>query len=181
MNLKTIDPRDLQHKIEQGEVLRLIDVRTPGEFGAVHARGAENIPLDQFSDQAIGESGPPVYLLCKSGSRARMAAGRSNRPDLCVVEGGTDAWVAAGLPAEYGRKVIGLERQVRIVAGLLVLTGAVPALTVHPYWAGLSAFVGAGLVFAGVTDFCGMAILLGKMPWNRAPASAEGRKPGPSL
>jgi rhodanese-related sulfurtransferase len=83
------------------------------------------------------------------------------------VEGGTLAWEAAGLPVVRGQKVISLERQVRIVAGFLVLVGALLAMTVHPYFAGLSAFVGAGLMFAGITDTCGMGMLLARMPWNQ--------------
>ena len=81
--------------------------------------------------------------------------------------GGTLAWDAAGLPVVRGKKTILLERQVRIAAGFLVLVGAVLALVVHPYFVGLSAFVGAGLMFAGITDSCGMGMLLAKMPWNR--------------
>ena len=87
--------------------------------------------------------------------------------NVISVDGGTDACIADGLTIERGKKAISLERQVRIVAGSMVLVGAVLALTVHPYWAALPAFVGAGLVFAGVTDTCGMGMLLMKMPWNR--------------
>ena len=95
------------------------------------------------------------------------------------VDGGTNAWVEAGLPVERGKQTISLERQVRIAAGLLVLTGAALAFFVHPYLIGLSAFVGAGLVFAGVTDTCGMGLLLARMPWNRAapgPATCAARR-----
>jgi hypothetical protein len=91
------------------------------------------------------------------------------------VEGGTLACVEAGLPVKTGKKAISLERQVRIAAGSLVLVGAALGFFVHPYWIGLSAFVGAGLVFAGVTDTCGMAIMLGRMPWNQV---REGGVPG---
>ena len=84
------------------------------------------------------------------------------------VEGGTLAWPAAGLPVVEGKKVMSLERQVRIAAGSLVVIGAAVGLFVHPGWLGLSAFIGAGLVFAGVTDTCGMGMMIAKMPWNRA-------------
>jgi rhodanese-related sulfurtransferase len=83
------------------------------------------------------------------------------------VDGGTQAWEAAGLPIVRGQKTISLERQVRIAAGSLVVLGAVLGYFVHPYFIGLSAFVGAGLVFAGVTDTCGMGMLLARMPWNK--------------
>ena len=156
----------------------LIDVRTPGEFAAVHADGARCVPLDKLDCAAFMASrtaGGRVYLLCRSGKRATMAAERfaaGGFNDIAVVEGGTDAWIAAGLPVVRGKGVISLERQVRIVAGSLVLIGAVLALTVHPWLIGISAFIGAGLVFAGVTDFCGMAMMLAKMPWNQAGADS---------
>ena len=85
-----------------------------------------------------------------------------------VVEGGTQAWVAAGLPVVKGSKsAISIERQVRIGAGILVLTGVILGSLIHPAFFGLSAFIGAGLVFAGVTNWCGMGLLLAKAPWNR--------------
>ena len=108
-------------------------------------------------------------MICKSGGRGRqaceqlIAAGFSN---VVNVDGGTQAWDAAGLPVMRGKKAISLERQVRIAAGSLVLTGAVLSQLVHPWWIGLSGFVGAGLIFAGITDTCGMGLLLARMPWN---------------
>ncbi len=155
--------------------IELIDVRTPAEFREVHAVPARNVPLDRFDDAAIsalqassGES--KVYVICKGGNRSQIAyrkltdAGLDN---VVNVEGGTHAWVAAGLPVERGAAVMSLERQVRIAAGCIVLFGAVLALTVHPYFAGISAFVGAGLMFAGITDTCAMGMLIAKMPWNQ--------------
>ena len=93
------------------------------------------------------------------------AAGFTN---VVNVEGGTSAWHEAGLPVVEGKKVISLERQVRIVAGSLVVIGAVVGQFVHPLGYGLSALIGAGLVYAGVTDTCGMGMMIAKMPWNRA-------------
>ena len=84
------------------------------------------------------------------------------------VEGGTLAWAAAGLPVVRGRKAVSLERQVRIAAGSLVAAGVGLGVFVHPALLGLAAFVGAGLVFSGVTDTCGMGVVLGRLPWNRA-------------
>jgi rhodanese-related sulfurtransferase len=156
-----------------GAAIDLIDVRMPGEFAAVHAQGARLVPLPEIDPKAVtasrkGRAGSPMYLICKSGKRAGMAAEKfaAAGVEVRVVEGGTDAWVAAGLPVVRGRGVISLERQVRIAAGLLVLAGVVLAIAVHPFWIGLSGFVGAGLVFAGVTDTCAMGMLIGKMPWN---------------
>lgn len=175
MSYATITPRQLYEKAQAGRV-EVLDVRTPAEFREVHAEGAVNLPLDRLSadkhmQSRNGSGEEPLYVICRSGSRASkacekfVAAGYTN---VVNVEGGTDAWATAGLPVVRGKKTISLERQVRIAAGFLVLVGAILAMTVHPYFAGLSAFVGAGLMFAGITDTCGMAMLLARMPWNQA-------------
>lgn len=149
-----------------------IDVRTPAEHRAVHADGVTLIPLDQFNASAVAAAvptGKTVHLLCKSGGRATMAAQKllAAGCPCVVVEGGTDAWVAAGLPVQRGKAAMALERQVRIAAGALVLTGVILGFTVAPGWFGLAGFVGAGLIFAGVTDTCMMGMLIAKCPWNR--------------
>ena len=156
--------------------LDLVDVRTPLEYREVHAEAARNVPLDRLDPAAImqarnGSADRPLYVICKSGSRGAKAcqkftqAGFSN---VINVEGGTDAWVAAGLPVVRGKKAMSLERQVRIAAGFLVFVGAVAAMvTGNVYYAGLPAFVGAGLMFAGITDTCAMGMLIAKMPWNQ--------------
>ena len=159
---------------QSGETVVLIDVRTPAEFRSVHVEGARNVPLTDLksgefaASDGAGGSGP-IHVICKSGARAAkaceqlVAAGCEN---VVTVSGGTDAWVAAGLGVVRGRQTISLERQVRIAAGLIVLAGSVLALTVNVYFAGIPAFVGAGLTFAGITDTCGMGMLLARMPWN---------------
>ena len=91
----------------------------------------------------------------------------SERTTLTEAEFPPDAWTAAGLPVVRGKATMSLERQVRIAAGLLVLVGVTLGFTVHPYWFGLSGFVGAGLAFAGITDTCMMGMMLAKLPWNR--------------
>lgn len=174
MSVTTISPSALQDRIQSGEPVDLIDVRTPVEFREVHVTIARNVPLDQLDANAIRESRAakkePLYVICKSGSRGRqaceklVAAGCSN---VVNVDGGTAAWDAAGFPVLRGKKAMSLERQVRIAAGSLVLGGVVLSRFVHPWFMGLSGFVGAGLIFAGVTDTCGMAMLLARMPWNR--------------
>jgi len=173
--MKTIKPAELQQLLAQQNGLAVLDVRTPVEFAEVHVPQVRNEPLDQFNPQALLASGAiakdtPVYLLCRSGARASKAAEKLVKEGFdqgVVVEGGTLAWIEAGLPVERGTvKVISLERQVRIAAGSLVLTGVLLAYFVHPYFIGLSAFVGAGLVFAGISDWCGMGLLLAKLPWN---------------
>jgi rhodanese-related sulfurtransferase len=121
----------------------------------------------------LGSRGP-IVLICQSGNRARISAGwlQKLREDVVVLEGGTAAWAQAGLPTVASVAARwSLERQVRLGAGLLVLLGVTLALTVSPNWIYLSAFIGAGLTFAGLTDFCPMGRLLALLPWNRAGAS----------
>lgn len=174
MSVNTISPQELNKLLESGNC-DLIDVRTPAEYEEVHATKAVNKPLDRLAPKEVmdarnGSADKPLYVICKSGNRAGkacekfVAAGYEN---VVNVAGGTDAWASAGLPVVRGKKTISLERQVRIAAGFLVLVGALLGIFVHPYFAGLSAFVGAGLMFAGITDTCGMAMLLAKMPWNQ--------------
>lgn len=153
--------------------VRLLDVRGPGEFETAHIRGAYNVPLDTLSEHAAGiraHLAAPVVLVCQSGARARRAEQAlrgSGMPNLHVLDGGMNGWVAAGRPVQRGRERISLERQVRIAAGSLTATGALLALTVNPLFAVIPGFVGSGLVFAGVTDTCAMGLLLARLPYNR--------------
>ena len=183
MNVVTISPRDLAAKQVAGEPVELIDVRTPVEFREVHCAFARNVPLSDLDPRAVMvdrgvTAGSPLYVICRSGGRGEQACAKfraAGFPDAVNVEGGTLAWAACGLPVHRGRKAVSLERQVRIAAGTLVLLGATLGLLVHPYFLGLSAFVGAGLVFAGVTDTCGMGLLLARMPWNRRGGASDRR------
>ena len=170
--MKTISPLNLNKLFAAQPGLALVDVRTPVEFAEVHVPQARNVPLDQLQSGAVPVAkNQPVYLLCRSGQRATKAAeqlAKQGFADPIVVEGGTLAWIAANLPVTRSAvKVISLERQVRIAAGSLVLIGVLLGWFVHRGFYGLAAFVGAGLVFAGITDFCGMGLLLAKLPWNR--------------
>ena len=177
--MKTIAPAELQQQLAAQPDLPVLDVRTPAEFSAIHVPQARNIPLDTLNPQALLaagaiRNGQPVYLLCHSGGRASRAAEQfagAGFTTAVVVEGGTAAWEKAGLPVTRGKAFIGIERQVRIAAGSLVLLGVLLSYFAHPYFIGLSAFVGAGLVFAGITDWCGMGLLLAKAPWNQQPGS----------
>jgi rhodanese-related sulfurtransferase len=150
----------------------LLDVRTPAEFDEAHIEGSVLHPLGELDPSAIAtlaEGKDSCVLICRSGNRARQAADKlkpHGLPPLCILEGGVQAWEAAGLPLNRGRKTMSLERQVRIAAGGLVFLGAALAYFVNPAWIALSAFVGAGLVFAGLTDTCGMGMVLARMPWN---------------
>jgi hypothetical protein len=135
------------------------------------------MPLDKLDAASFrGDGGKgnrhshAVYLICRSGDRSKRAADQlagQGLENVYVIEGGTQAWEAAGLSVKRGRKTISLERQVRIGAGSLVVIGVVLGWLVHPLLSLLAAFVGGGLVFAGVTDTCGMAMVLAKMPWNQ--------------
>ena len=167
--------------------VELIDVRTPVEFREIHAKIARNVPLDSLVPKAVMNArkatvDEPLYVICKSGSRSSTAVQKfidAGFDNAVSVQGGTIAWEAAGLPINRGQKAMSLERQVRILAGFLTLLGAALGIIVHPYFVGLSAFIGAGLMFAGITDTCGMGMMLAKMPWNQcdnSTCSASKRK-----
>ena len=178
--MNTIQPAKLHERRNCGETLNLLDVRTPAEHAQEHVPGVVLVPLDRLDPSQLASmdgfaKDRPVYILCRSGNRARQAAMRLENAGFteCVlVEGGTQAWVEAGLPVNRGSgKVISLERQVRIAAGTLVLLGVLLSRFVYPDFVWLSAFIGAGLIFAGITDWCGMGMLLAKLPWNQRGAS----------
>jgi rhodanese-related sulfurtransferase len=177
-----ITPHELHDRVLRGDSIELIDVRTPAEFREVHVAFARNFPLDRLDPVALAaRKGEPLYVICRSGSRGRKACETLEAASITVtnVEGGTSAWEQAGLPVVRGKKAISLERQVRIVIGLCVLIGSALTFFVHPYWIALPAFFGGGLIFSGVTDFCGLTLILGRMPWNQAggpdaAASAQG-------
>jgi len=178
--IATISPAMLADLRRNGEKVTLIDVRTPAEFGEVHVDFAHNIPLDRLDAKAVTalSGGGPAYFVCKSGNRSQKACEKllaAGLKDVISVEGGTAACEAAGVPVVRGRKVMSLERQVRIAAGSLVAIGAALAAfgpESPTNWkaigAGLAGFVGCGLVFAGITDTCGMAMLIARMPRNQA-------------
>jgi rhodanese-related sulfurtransferase len=176
MSVQTISPRELEDLRREGGAPDLIDVRTPLEYRRIHAEAARSVPLDRLDARAVmearnGTRDEPLYTICRTGSRGRQAcaafqaAGFSN---VVNVEGGTLAWEQAGLPVVRGKQSISLERQVRIAAGSLVTLGTALGAFVHPAFLGVAAFVGAGLIFSGVTDTCGMGLMLARMPWNRA-------------
>lgn len=155
----------------------VIDVRTPAEFGGGHIVGSVNLPLQDCTPEALASllagrncSGGKVCLVCQAGRRSEMAAQQLTGwqgADVWLLEGGVNA-VTEPLNVTAARKVIPLERQVLIGAGSLVLLGVLLGALVAPGFYFISGFVGAGLVFAGLTGFCGMALLLARMPWNRS-------------
>ncbi|WP_044303594.1 rhodanese-like domain-containing protein [Rhodopirellula sallentina] len=176
--MKTISVQELAN-VDAEHGVSLIDVRMPTEYREVHAENAQSVPLDSLEPKSAYEKyaqkNRPLYVICKSGGRSAMACKQfyeAGYDNVVSVDGGTEAWDRAGLPVVRGKKAVSLERQVRIVAGALVFVGAILAMLVDPMFAGLSAFIGAGLVFAGVTDTCGMGMMLAKMPWNRCQTHA---------
>ncbi len=181
MSLPSISPSDLAKRHRDGHTPDLIDVRTPREYQGLHVQFARNIPLDELDPAAVmkarnGAGGEPLYVICQSGGRSRKACEKfqqSGFGNVIDVEGGTQACLTAGLPLVHGQKSVSLERQVRIAAGSLVLAGVLLGWLVDPIFYGLSAFIGAGLTFSGITDTCGMAMVLARMPWNRRPQSAN--------
>lgn len=175
-SFKIATPRAAREK--QSESL-FLDVRTPAEFEEAHIDGAILHPLtdlDPSRVKTLAEGKSACFIICRSGGRARQAAEKlavHGLPALQVMEGGMQAWENEGLPVTRGRKTISLERQVRIAAGALAFTGSVLGYLVSPGWFALSAFVGAGLMFAGITDTCGMAMILARMPWNNRTTAAK--------
>jgi rhodanese-related sulfurtransferase len=176
MSVATISAGKFAQLLHDKKSIELIDVRTPVEFQELHVEGARNIPLDRLDPPHLlkerATPSEPIYFICQKGGRAGQACEKFHRAgftNVINVEGGTQACVEVGIPAVRGKKAMSLERQVRIAAGSLVLLGVGLSL-VHPWFIGLSAFVGAGLVFAGITDTCGMGMLLARMPWNQVAA-----------
>ena len=153
----------------------VIDVRTAAEVSALAYADSQHLPLQELDQQQVctlceNHEGD-IYLLCGSGKRATMAAEKIvewiENP-LHVIDGGIQAMEQAGFDLQQSQtNVISLERQVRIAAGLLVVLGVILGAMVSPYFYLLSAFVGAGLAFAGITDSCAMGMLLARMPWNQ--------------
>jgi rhodanese-related sulfurtransferase len=167
-------PDDVAERLSEGRAI-LVDIREPDEFARRRARGALSRPLSDLAAKGLGmPDAREVIFTCRSGLRthangARLAAACGRR--AYVLEGGLDAWAAAGLELEVDPAApLEMMRQVQIVAGLLVLIGVALGLLVSPWFLGLSAFVGAGLTLAGATGFCGMARLLALAPWNRRAA-----------
>ena len=168
----TLTGQDLHALRAAGPVPFLLDVRSPIEFEGERIEGALNIPLDGLDARLDEIPDTDVVVVCRTGVRATIAAevlaraGRRAR----VLDGGMLAWRRARLPMREGRKRLPVDRQVQLIAGVMVLTGVTLGMLVSPWFLGLTAFFGAGLTFAGATGTCGLALLLMKMPWNRSPA-----------
>ena len=178
MTLKTITPQEARRLITDGAVL--VDVREADERRREHIPGTRHLPLSKLDEAEFAvRQGGTVIFHCHSGGRtqsqgARLAAKTDGVCDAYLVEGGLEAWRKAGLPTEVDRRQpIDLQRQVQIGAGGLGLVGTVLGLAVSPWFFGIPLFVGAGLLFAGITGYCGMAVLLQRAPWNTAAQAAQ--------
>ena len=170
--MKNLTVEQSHQERQANSSIPFIDVRTPAEYGSLHAESALNHPMESFDLNTFPFSkDQEIHVICQSGGRSMKVCQKlksAGFEKVVNVEGGTSAWNGAGLPVITGKKAMSLERQVRIAAGSLVVIGAVVGHFLHPGGFVLSAFVGAGLVFAGVTDTCGMGMLIARMPWNRA-------------
>jgi len=170
----TCGPGELNAKIAAGDCA-LVDVRDYAEYAGGRIAGSKLVPLGSLESGAgTLDRSRETVLICRAGRRGREAAKRLSAmgfPSVMVLDGGIEAWKRAGLPLESDPHAPwAIERQVRLVAGLMALAGALLAHFVHPGWIWLSGFVGAGLTFAAVTDTCMMANMLAAMPWNRRPS-----------
>ncbi|MEM7783325.1 MAG: rhodanese-like domain-containing protein [Planctomycetota bacterium] len=186
MSIPTITTNELFRLQDQEPTTLIVDVRTPAEFRTVHARGVVNAPLNDLDPAAIVNAhkvdpGTTIYMICKMGGRSHKACEKfvaSGYSNVANVVGGTDQWILEGHPVVDGeKKVISLDRQVRIMAGSLVFIGSALGYFIHSAWIGLPALIGAGFLFSGLTDTCGMGSILAKMPWNSPRDSANQSPP----
>lgn len=169
--LTLLKPEVVADRIKFGRAI-LVDIREPDEFARRHVKGALSRPLTAFDEAHLTiEPGKDVIFTCRSGMRTAASCDRLAKAvdgAAFVLEGGVDGWAAAGFPVVEDKDApLEIMRQVQIAAGSLVLAGVVLGVMVHPAFFGISALVGAGLTFAGVTGFCAMARLLALAPWNR--------------
>ncbi|EHD22367.1 MULTISPECIES: rhodanese family protein [Brenneria] len=169
MPIKLIQPQNARELIENGVLL--VDIRAADEYAREHIAQARHIPLSDIAAQPPLTDAGGVIFHCLSGNRTQANADRlaaSVPGDAYILDGGLAAWKQAGLPTVVDKsRPLELNRQVQITAGAIVLLGAVLGATVSPWFHALSGFIGAGLIFAGISGFCGLARLLLKMPWNR--------------
>jgi rhodanese-related sulfurtransferase len=173
--LKSVAPHDAARLLREGAVL--IDIREADEHARERIAGARHHALSKIDSETPARAGDDVLIFhCRSGMRTKANAEKltvaAQECDAYVLEGGIDGWKKAGLPVAVDhRQPIEIMRQVQIGAGGLVLTGILLGAFVNPLFYLLSGFVGAGLLFAGITGFCGMANVLALMPWNRKVAA----------
>ncbi|MFF3956496.1 rhodanese-like domain-containing protein [Streptomyces sp. NPDC001890] len=170
----SLSPAVLHRLVQEGRAPRLLDVRTPGEFRTAHIPGSYNVPLDTLREhrtELLAHLDEDVVLVCRSGARAAQAEkalADAGLPNLRVLEGGIVAWETVGAPVDRGPERWDMERQVRLVAGSIVLaTGLVGVFVPGMHLIGTA--IGAGLTYAAVSNSCMMGVMLSKLPYNRGP------------
>ena len=170
----SLTPAALHRLVQEGRAPRLLDVRTPGEFRTAHIPGSYNVPLNTLREhrtELLDHLDEDVVLVCRSGARAgqaEKALADVGMPGLRVLEGGVVAWEAAGAPLDRGPERWDMERQVRLVAGSVVLvTGLVGVFVPGAHLVGTT--IGAGLTYAALSNSCAMGVLLSRLPYNRGP------------
>jgi len=180
MSLPTIKPAEARRLLDSGALL--FDIREADEHAREKIPGARHLPLSKLDEADLAvHQGKLVIFHCKSGARTKANAPRlagkfGETCEAFIVEGGLDAWRKAGLPVVSDRnQPLELQRQVQIGAGTLALVGTLLGLFVSPWFFAVPAFIGAGLITAGLTGFCGMARILMRAPWNRAVYSSSAR------
>jgi len=177
--IREISVNEAKSLVEQGAAF--IDVRSPAEWNALHAQGTTNIPLDQVNADSVNQQAlkmggtKTAVIICQKGGRSLRAcqsissSSQECTCELLSVSGGTEAWDQAGFAVHRNetKTTISMERQVRIIAGLVVFLFSFFSLSIHVAFSVIPLLVGAGLMFSGITDWCGLAILLSKAPWNQ--------------
>jgi rhodanese-related sulfurtransferase len=174
LKMKSILADEAKELIESKQCHLLIDVRSPAEYRASHIEGSINIPMDHLEEGMLAkfeDKDTVLYMMCSCGNRSSKACTEMESigyQNVISVDGGIIELKRLGMKViEEEHHVISIERQVRIVAGSLVLTGVLVGYFISPSFLAISAFVGAGLIFAGITNTCGLGVLLARMPWNR--------------
>lgn len=175
MSIQTITPDLAEKLISEGATV--VDIRSAGEFSGEHILGAKNVPMEQITINSFGgDDNKKVVFYCRSGMRTKMNTQQlesSVKGEAFIIDGGLSAWKKQGLSVNIGAKQpLEIFRQVQIIAGILIMLGVLLGYTFSVWFYALSFLVGAGLLFAGVTGFCGMAVVLMKMPWNKTNSAA---------
>ena len=171
--MRTVDAKTLRKWLDNDEAV-LVDVREPAEYHSENITGAKLIPLSTLNKGALPEhSGKKLVIHCRKGGRGGSACQKlqSEAPDMELynLEGGIESWVAEGFTVNSsGKPFMSVDRQVQLTIGVCVIVGSLLAYFVNPLFVLMTGFFGAGLTFAGLTGFCGLALVMAKMPWNRA-------------
>ncbi len=160
------------HEVDQTKHAIIIDVRTPSEYRTAHIKGSFNVPLNELAEhmKTLETYTEPIIIVCRTSNRSTIAANALHEmgmDDVGIMRGGIHSWERAGYTVVYGEKHVSMERQVRIFVGSLVLLTAITGLLLHNILFLVTAMLGAGLVYSGVTDSCHAAQLLAQLPYNK--------------